>query len=158
MARNGGRVAPLEQQAQAVGRALALLQLQQARGERFLLGRGGMRFALARADRRELRLEGAALLAQLEERAVRLRERARAFLQLVGGFAAGLLRFGEALLQALDAPAQLVQVLRPGRVARAPRAARGGEQQDRDRARGYLAFPCAATWCIAAATASASPR
>jgi hypothetical protein len=76
---------------------------------------------------------------------MRLGERAAAFLQLVGGLAAGFLGFREPLLQALDAPAQLLQVLLARRLGRAPCRARR-EQQDGERgARAYFAFPCAAT-------------
>ena len=157
MARDRCRIAPFERKAQAIGAALALLQPQQARGERFLLGGAGARLALAPRDRFKLGFDDVPRLRELVERPVRLRERARAFLELVGGLAAGFLRVREALLQALDAAAQLLQALLARRLARAPGAA-GGKQDDEDRARGYLAFPCAATWCIAAATASASPR
>src|SRR5688572_18783264 len=95
VARHRGSVAALEGEPYPIGRALALLQPQQLRGQGLLLGASGARLALARRQRAQLRLDASALLREAEERAVRLAHRAAAGAQLVRGLAARLLRGGE---------------------------------------------------------------
>ena len=138
-------------------------------------GKGGVgkstaavNLALALAERGDLGLDHAALLREREERAMRLAHRLAARAQLVGGGPARFLRGREVGLQLVDARAQLAQLLlvrlrgrlwwRLGR----ERANRSQHQRGAERPRArhvrYLALPWAATECIAAATASGSPR
>ena len=115
VAGDGGGIAALERQAQAVGRALLVLQAQELAGERLLAGHAGARLALARRDGFELRFDGLAALGELEQRAMRFAHGTARLAQLVGGLAARFFRRGEIGLQLLDAAAQLAQLLLVGR-------------------------------------------
>jgi hypothetical protein len=100
--------------------------------------------------------------------------RAVALPQLVGRLAARALRVIELLLQLLDAPAQLAQVLLrrrriglrwrsrwrrlPACRVRAGRNDEREEQRERERSQACFALPWLATECMARAMASWSPR
>ncbi len=119
---NGGQVAPLEDEPQAVLPALLVLQAEQPLGER-LLGRDVL--ARARPPVGELRLlrgQCRVRIAQFEKRAVCLAHRLFRGLQDIGRLAPRLLGPREFLLQPFDALAQLPEVFLGGRGRRGLRA------------------------------------
>src|SRR5262249_55264434 len=83
VARNRRSVAPLEKEPQPVGCPLSVLETQEPLGER-LLPRGAIAQRLVLVgDGSELGLDGAAILAEVEERSMRLAQRFLALLELL---------------------------------------------------------------------------
>ncbi len=81
-------------------------------GEQILLGaHAGGQLALASLDPGELAAHCPLLGGKLEQAPIGLADRALRFTQRVGGLGLRALRFGKLLLQALDAAAQLFQVI-----------------------------------------------